>query len=1125
VSSALVILNRNYFADVLVGDCDTTHPYTIETGKNSVPGDFLLSIPSSESIKWLGEKPTSSYSVCSASRGRLPANVDSSGRIWFKLGADVPAFSKDVVYIEKDKQLIANPLFPDTQLASYPFDTVPGTSDSADGWKMTINNPTVKFDQSIISDPNPGDTSTLKLSVTDPGTRLTATTPNAVVPPDIELLSPELDVQPDMTNVLDGWLKTENLQIPGLNGNQTSLDGSPAISIGYQIAHTIPDALPDTFPPSIRNNIQGKVSTTDTDVYTVNNGDNIDWDEALSTYTDFDNSSIVNDKSTGYADVHCITNKARIRITISNVSGDIYLGNFKVIKDVPVVQSLKDPVASSTTNWAQSYFAHYGEISNNPQQRVILPGSSFTYSADTSFYYTNDFANYYADHTDGNQIVIGSPLNNVGAISAAYSGAIPFKPISEYATGKSIIIGDMANPDFSKFVTDTFPTVTTRGVFKPEGYVLYAQGDNIVVAGSDMAGSYYGVSRLAELLNKSSEISAQVEIDYPDLALRTWLYNYKNNGGITSNLDVRLADIKKAAAYRFNGYMVFSTTDFALLDSSDPADAAQLLSYQTLFALARKYFVEPIPEVITHSYIYKQTGTRQMPSGATIGRTYVQEPVTFKDRTDIVGGGRFYTQFGKLVERDYDDDSLTPADSTHLIPLLVQKADKSLTYTESTDGGVTGDYTIQVAKWVNGQTNTTTWEPTNEHDLAADSSATPPRDDYNAMYTILRTATSRIGVADTVVMTFNGVPKFVDSTTIDGKPLPPAAVRRVGIRLNSPEFATFTKKAIQNAITLFNPKYIHINNGETPTIGLDYRDLFKPDGTAKSDNSSAEILSNELNDMDAFTTAASNGQTRMISWSDNLNPFHKPGSNYLANTYPYPHAAIDTISKSIILDHWDYDSTETSCQDMSKFSSLALSKGLDMFLSPSMYNVEPEANWRCWAAVSKTILTAQSQGGGKLLGWITPDWSTMRLDASEAQLLSSIEWNLGGVTAETDARDHTPPVISEVNVTEGQIITSNPYVIRAKVTDDVAVDHVQFYADGELFGASALPDLQSNYEYPLDTSKYLGKAVAIKIVAYDTSGNTSEVTVNSSIGKQVQTQQDITGTPVFELPRTGRDND
>jgi len=114
--------------------------------------------------------------------------------------------------------------------------------------------------------------------------------------------------------------------------------------------------------------------------------------------------------------------------------------------------------------------------------------------------------------------------------------------------------------------------------------------------------------------------------------------------------------------------------------------------------------------------------------------------------------------------------------------------------------------------------------------------------------------------------------------------------------------------------------------------------------------------------------------------------------------------------------------------------------------------------------------------------------------------------------------DSTPPTIISTNLSDNQVITVNPYLITAKVTDDIKVEKVKFYVNNNLIGTSTLPDLNRDYETLWDTSKYQGE---VKIIAYDSSNNKTEKTVKN-ISVSIKNNNQSNPYPlIFELPKTG----
>jgi hypothetical protein len=106
--------------------------------------------------------------------------------------------------------------------------------------------------------------------------------------------------------------------------------------------------------------------------------------------------------------------------------------------------------------------------------------------------------------------------------------------------------------------------------------------------------------------------------------------------------------------------------------------------------------------------------------------------------------------------------------------------------------------------------------------------------------------------------------------------------------------------------------------------------------------------------------------------------------------------------------------------------------------------------------------------------------------------------------------DTTPPTFSGlpnatavINVTEGQLITTNPYVIQVHPTDENGISKVEFYIDDILICTATTPDSNGVYSCSWDTSKYHSQ---IKVYAYDTNDNQSVVL-------QRNTTVSLTATP------------
>ena len=115
-----------------------------------------------------------------------------------------------------------------------------------------------------------------------------------------------------------------------------------------------------------------------------------------------------------------------------------------------------------------------------------------------------------------------------------------------------------------------------------EGYRLLVDKDAVYVLGSDLPGLYHGLMTLRQLVDAQGRIARVAVSDGPDLPLRG-TYMAGNAG-----LDAR---ILQCAALKLN-FMLFECGDFF-----DFEDAAKRTRWQDAFALCRKHFIEPIPEL------------------------------------------------------------------------------------------------------------------------------------------------------------------------------------------------------------------------------------------------------------------------------------------------------------------------------------------------------------------------------------------------------------------------------------------------------------------------------------------------------------------------------------------------
>ena len=89
-----------------------------------------------------------------------------------------------------------------------------------------------------------------------------------------------------------------------------------------------------------------------------------------------------------------------------------------------------------------------------------------------------------------------------------------------------------------------------------------------------------------------------------------------------------------------------------------------------------------------------------------------------------------------------------------------------------------------------------------------------------------------------------------------------------------------------------------------------------------------------------------------------------------------------------------------------------------------------------------------------------------------------------------------------VNIDAGQVITTNPYIIKVLPDDPSGVTKVEFYIDDILICTDTTADADGYYTCSWDTSKYHSD---VKIIAYDAFGNATTVTRSTTVS--------LTGAP------------
>ncbi len=115
-----------------------------------------------------------------------------------------------------------------------------------------------------------------------------------------------------------------------------------------------------------------------------------------------------------------------------------------------------------------------------------------------------------------------------------------------------------------------------------EGYRLVVDGDAVYLLGNGSPGLYHGLTTLRQLVDSRGRIARVAVSDWPDFPLR---------GVYMAGSDGLEARILRCAELKFN-FMLFECGDFFNLE-----DDTKRARWQEAFALCRKHFIEPVPEL------------------------------------------------------------------------------------------------------------------------------------------------------------------------------------------------------------------------------------------------------------------------------------------------------------------------------------------------------------------------------------------------------------------------------------------------------------------------------------------------------------------------------------------------
>ena len=171
----------------------------------------------------------------------------------------------------------------------------------------------------------------------------------------------------------------------------------------------------------------------------------------------------------------------------------------------------------------------------------------------------------------------------------------------------AIVVGELDSTAIAEFVKRNGVMVPSD--LSPEGYVLIATSDQVIVAGKTEAGTFYGLQTLKQLIRGEGAqafISAVKIVDWPTMRWRGVSDDISR--GPVPTVDYIKRQIRTEAFFKLNMHSFYMEHTFA--SESHPligpeGGSLTAAEIKELVAYARKYHVELVPEQQTFGHLHK----------------------------------------------------------------------------------------------------------------------------------------------------------------------------------------------------------------------------------------------------------------------------------------------------------------------------------------------------------------------------------------------------------------------------------------------------------------------------------------------------------------------------------------
>src|ERR1051325_1834923 len=220
-------------------------------------------------------------------------------------------------------------------------------------------------------------------------------------------------------------------------------------------------------------------------------------------------------------------------------------------------------------------------------------------------------------------------------------------PVGKGKSRRDIVIGEIDFPAIAETLRRN--GISVAAALTDEGYVLFANSEQVVVAGKTAAGTFYGLQTLKQLVRGEGArafIPAVKIIDWPTMRWRGVSDDISRGPVPTVNYikrQIRTEAFLKLNLHSFYMEHTFASESHPLIGpeggSLTPAEITELVAY------ARNYHVELVPEQQTFGHLHK---ARRLEKYAELGETLYGDVLSPQQRASYQLIADWYKELNEL---------------------------------------------------------------------------------------------------------------------------------------------------------------------------------------------------------------------------------------------------------------------------------------------------------------------------------------------------------------------------------------------------------------------------------------------------------------------------------------------